>query len=186
MPRRKNTRELEVLGSLKDLTRDLALKELEDIGLEKVGKLEKLYGPKDARVIKAKFQAFFRAYSIVGTVRYAAQVCGLNYKTVNKIIKNNEKLRTRFEQAHDEFCQYLEQTAILRAVEKSDTLLQFILRANNPHKFSERLRLQTLTEEKEKPVTIIFGEMEAGQGDAEPNFLEAADDEGEEDDGEEG
>jgi hypothetical protein len=161
----------EELLSLLDESKNLALRELQSIGLDRVAKLERVYGPKDLRVKKAKLDAFFNAYAILGTVRYAAQVCGLNPKAVSKLIKNSDKYRQQFEASHDEFCQYLEQTAIIRAVKKSDSLLQFLLRANNPRKFSERMRIQALQDDNDEPLTIVFGECDNSDTSwHEPNY----------------
>lgn len=142
--------------------------DLQNIGLDKVAKLEKMYGPHDLRVVKERLNSFFRAYAILGTVRYAAQVCGLNPHKVKQLVQKSDKYSARFEQAHDEFCQYLEQTAVARAVTKSDQLLMFLLRANNPRKFSEKLRLQAITmeEKDDSPVQLVFGESSG----TEPNY----------------
>jgi hypothetical protein len=163
--------------------KNLVSKELEDIGLDKAIKLEKYYGKDDARVKKARLEAFFRAYSILGTVRYAAQVCGLNPKAVSRLIRKSEAYRAKFEQAHEEFCQYLEETAVIRALRKSDSLLMFLLKANNPKKFSERLRLQAIDDSANEPVTLQFGEWP--QGMEEPNYA-AIEKEVEEEDAEQG
>lgn len=158
--------------------KNLVSKDLENIGLDKVAYLEKHYGKDDYRVKKARLEAFFRAYSILGTVRYAAQVCGLNPRAVTRIIKESETYRARFEQAHEEFCQYLEQAAVIRALRKSDSLLMFLLKANNPKKFSERLRLQAIDDSANEPVKLQFGEWPAGM--PEPNYAAIEEEEGDE------
>lgn len=169
MSRHRDEEEEQEILSLVEESKSLALRELNNIGLDRVHKLERIYGKKDLRVVKAKLDAFFNAYAILGTVKYAAQVVGLNHKAVTKLIKNNEKYQQEFQVAHEEFCMYLEQTAIIRAVKKSDSLLQFLLRANNPKKFSERMRIQALTEQDDdKPLTIVFGEVDGSWH--EPNY----------------
>lgn len=151
------------------LTKDIVHRELKDIGLDRVAKLEKLYGKDDIRTKKAKVESFFRAYGVVGTVHYAAQIVGVSPKVMNKLIKSNDSYRERFELAHEEFTQHLEQVAIMRALKKSDTLLMFLLRANNPRKFSERMRIQALDKEDDTPLTLHFGEYDANW--EEPNYL---------------
>lgn len=171
LPRKEYTED--EARSLMITVSDLVSQELENIGLDKARKLERHYGKDDLRVKKAKMEAFLNAYSILGTVKFAAQVCGLNPRAVQKVIKNNEYYQKRFETAHDEFCQYLEQTAIVRALQKSDSLLSFLLRANNPRKFSERMRIQALTDDglNNSPVELVFGEYGADWD--EPNYLTA-------------
>lgn len=145
--------------------------ELENIGLDKVYRLERAYGKEDNRVKKAKMEAFFNAYAVVGTVKYAAVMCGLKPESVKKVIAKSDYYKARLELAHEEFCEMLEQTAIVRAVTKSDALLSFLLRANNPKKYSERMRIQAMSEDdiNKSPVQISFGEV--GAGWQEPNFL---------------
>lgn len=159
-------------ASVRAYVSDFVHRELQDIGLEKVAKLERMYGPDDKRTKKAKVDAFFRAYSIVGTVDFAAQIVGINPRLMTKLINDPDKPQwgRRFDQAHEEFCQYLEQTAIMRALAKSDALLMFLLRANKPRKFSERMRIQASTEDDNRsPVQIVFGEY--GSEWEEPNYL---------------
>ena len=170
-PKRKDEEDdYEEESSMLDTVKQFASKDLEDIGLQRAHRLEKAYGKDDLRVKKAKLECFFNAYAILGTVRYAAQVVGLNPKAVSKVIKNNPAYQARFEVAHDEFCEYLEQTAIVRAVSKSDSLLQFLLKAYNPRKFSERLRIQALEkkDDDDTPLTLTFGEYTPDW--TEPNF----------------
>jgi len=147
-------------ATMLDIVKQFNSKELKDIGLDRVIRLEKIYGRDDHRVKKAKLEAFFNAYAIVGTVRYAAQIVGINPKAVRRIINDSEYYQERFDLAHEEFSQYLEQTAIIRALTKSDSLLQFLLRANNPRKFSERLRVQALSNpQDDTPVILNFGDL---------------------------
>jgi len=170
-PRRKDEEdEYDEEQSMLDTVKQFASRDLEDIGLDRAHRLEKAYGKEDLRVKKAKLECFFRAYAVLGTVRYAAQVVGLNPTAVSKLIKNSKTYQDRFEVAHDEFCEYLEQTAIVRAVSKSDSLLQFLLKAYNPRKFSERLRIQALEkkDEDDAPLTLTFGEYTPDW--EEPNF----------------
>jgi hypothetical protein len=144
--------------------------ELQNIGLEKVEKLTKIYGKDDIRVKQAKVDSFFKAYAVLGTVRYAAQVVGVNPTVMTKLIKTTPQFKRRFEQAHEEFCQYLEQAAVVRAMQKSDSLLQFLLKANNPHKFSERLRLEAeANKSAQTPVSINFGYSDGND----PNYAQA-------------
>lgn len=176
-PRRKDDvddmpeERMDMLSAVKDF----AHKDLQHIGLERAMKLEKMYGKDDLRVKKAKLECFFNAFAILGTVRYAAQVVGLNPRAVAKVIKSSDKYKARFETAYEEFSEYLEQVAIVRAVTKSDSLLQFLLRASNPRKFSERLRVQAITDqaEKDEPLTLVFGEY--SQDWVEPNYLHTND-----------
>lgn len=156
----------EVRLSLRKGIMEVITEDLEDIGLEKVQKLIRMYGKDDLRVKKEKLECFFRAYAICGTVQFACQAVGLNPKVVGKLIRENEYYAARFDEAHDELCQYLEQVALVRAVQKSDTLLMFMLRANNPKKFSERLRLKAEDMEDTTPIQLVFyGDQEA------PNYL---------------
>lgn len=156
--------------ALLDQIKNFAHNELKHIGLDKVRKLEKELGRDHIKVKKAKLDCFFNAYAILGTVRFAAQVCGLNPRVVSKVIRSSKEYQERFELAHEEFAQYLEQTAIIRALNKSDSLLQFLMRAYNPKKYSERLRLQALTQQEEdtSPVQLMFGEVL--EDFVEPNF----------------
>jgi len=142
-----------------DLVKSFASRDLEHIGLNRAMRFKKAYGRDDLRYKKAILECFFEAYAILGTVRYAAQVCGLNPKKVSKLIKNNDTYKARFDVAHEQFCEYLEQVAVVRALNKSDSLLQFLLKANNPRKFSERLRIQALeAKDDDKPLNLVFGE----------------------------
>lgn len=169
------------MANIEDLTfldsvKHFVMKELNDdaLGLDQVKKLRKIYGKDDRRVKVARLDVFFRAYALVGTPAFAAQIAGLNRHSVEKLINSNARMKERFDQAHDEFCQFLEQAAIMRAFRKSDTLLMFELRANNPRKFSERFRIQTLGMGDDKPFNVVFGD-----GTASPNYATKKDEQDE-------
>lgn len=100
---------------------------------------------------------FLDAFAAIGTIAGAAQAASVGRRTHYGWMANDPDYRARFEAARDELVDSLEQEAIRRARDGvvkgvyhngtliatehqySDTLLIFLLKANRPDKFKDRI-----------------------------------------------
>ena len=83
---------------------------------------------------KTRQKRFLAAYRECGVIRRAAQVAGINHKNHYAWMKNPEYAKS-FKEADEDAVDALEYIARQRALEKSDTLLIFLLRAKCPEKY---------------------------------------------------
>ncbi len=75
-----------------------------------------------------------------GIVSAACKSAGVSRSLVYKTRDDDEKFAASWEAACDDACDTLEAVAVRRAVEHSDQLLMFLLKARRPEKFSDRTR----------------------------------------------
>ncbi len=101
--------------------------------------------------------SFLRAYARLGTIRNAARVIGFTRRCLVDALNSRPDFRLAFEDAKQEFIERMEDESIRRAVkginrgiyyqgvrvavekEFSDSLMQFLLKGNAPHKYRERI-----------------------------------------------
>ena len=93
----------------------------------------------DLRQAKTK-AAFLKAYSAAGFVGAAATAAGVSRTAVYEWKANDPDFSKAWERCEDEATSVLEDVALKRAMQKSDTLLIFMLKAKRPDKYREVLR----------------------------------------------
>jgi len=76
------------------------------------------------------------------TVTTAAAAAGIDRSTANRARKSDQEFNAAWTEAEEAGTDILEEAAIKRAMEFSDTLLLALLRARRPEKFMERQRLE--------------------------------------------
>ncbi|MEX0755882.1 MAG: hypothetical protein WD739_09450 [Actinomycetota bacterium] len=96
--------------------------------------------PKKRREAEPKWHArFLEVFRDTGNVRLAAQEAGVNRTTVYFARNNDREFRITMDEARDDAVDLLEAEAWRRATKGgSDTMLTFLLKANNPEKYRER------------------------------------------------
>ena len=88
---------------------------------------------------KARFLEVFASGTTVTT---AAAAAGIDRSTANRARKTDRDFNAAWTDAEEAGTDILEECAIKRAMEFSDTLLLALLRARRPEKFMERQRLE--------------------------------------------
>ena len=85
-----------------------------------------------------KKAAFLAAYMTTATVAGAARAAGINRETHYAWLKDDADYAAAFADAREAAIEHLEDVARRRAVEGSDTLLIFLLKAARPSVYRER------------------------------------------------
>ena len=124
--------------------------------------------------LKPRQTAYLAAYSILGSVMYAAKSAGISPGTVNNWQRNNEKFQEYYDIAEQAHAEYLEVEAQRRAVmgveedvwyqgEKvgkkrvySDNLLKFLLQGARPQKYRRQSKVEVKADGNSK-VQVNFG-----------------------------
>lgn len=113
-----------------------------DLYAKKIAKLKitekDLYngGPRDPEKIEKQMQAFLLAYLKYGVQGKAAAQAGTRARVIGTWCQNVPKFEELYREIEEDFTDNLEVEANSRALEKSDTLLQFLLKARRPEKFN--------------------------------------------------
>ena len=85
---------------------------------------------------------FLEVFASGTTVTTAAAAAGIDRSTANRARKTDPDFNAAWTEAEEAGTDILEEVAIKRATEFSDTLLLALLRARRPVKFMERQRLE--------------------------------------------
>ncbi len=83
-------------------------------------------------------KAFLETFAECGIVTAAAKVVGIRRDTVYSWRKDDPSFADAMDAAGDEATEALEGEARRRAMESSDTLLIFMLKANRPEKYRDK------------------------------------------------
>jgi hypothetical protein len=102
---------------------------------------------------EAKKSAFLKAFRCCGTVVDAAKSVRIARETVYLWRRNDPEFQKEFDQVNDDVVGILEDTAFSRAIEKSDALLMFLLKARRP-----RIYLNYLYEEPGNNAVKVFSD----------------------------
>lgn len=86
--------------------------------------------------LEAKMKLFLISYLKYGVISRACGTAGIKRKVYETWRKRIKKFDEVFREIDEEFTDKLEEEANRRALEKSDSLLQFLLRARRPEKFN--------------------------------------------------
>lgn len=115
------------------------------------------YKPEDMEVVMAMF---LEAYAACGSISHAAKIVGITPSSVYYRRKNDPAFKAAFESAQEMATHRMEDEAYRRAVfgvektkyhqgipvgverEYSDSLLQMLLKANDPDKYKERQKIE--------------------------------------------
>ena len=90
----------------------------------------------DAQIVELK-NIFLRAYEKKGLYHRSAEVAGLTAKELEELLKEDPAFKEEFEISKQRFTEGLEDVAVTKAkAGESDSLLQFLLRANKPEKYN--------------------------------------------------
>jgi hypothetical protein len=93
------------------------------------------------RIEFPKRRAFLQAYAIHGTVNAAAKLADVSPGSHYAWLGQDPEYREAFEFAQVLACDSLETEAVRRAMIGSDTLMIFLLKALNPAKYREQMRV---------------------------------------------
>lgn len=108
--------------------------------------------------LEAKMKLFLMGYLKYGVISRACALAGIKRQTFLVWKKNVDKFREVFEIIDQEYTDKLEEEANRRAMEKSDTLLQFLLRARRPEKFNPTYNVRADIETS--GVKLVFSDAE--------------------------
>jgi len=110
---------------------------------------------------------FLIAFSRTGVWSHSCERAGVSAAVIRSWLKKDKKFQKKFDQMQEKFVDTLEMVAVQRAVEKSDTLLLALLKANRPAKYRENVKLDADVKE-DKTVKIVFSADEVA--DMMPNY----------------
>ncbi len=97
--------------------------------------------PKKPKALKEnKKGPFLEAFSRIGTITGAAEWVGISRYAVMDWKKNDPAFLEAFNQAESSLTEKLESVAVDKALKGDNQLIQFLLRARNPQKFTERYK----------------------------------------------
>lgn len=108
---------------------------------------------KDRKELKVKF---LEAYSRCGSLHQAATLIGIKSRQVSRWRERDDEFAEAVEDAKMAFLGILESTAFDRAKESSDSLLQFLLRANDPMKYNPNLSIRAEAQAGEERATVVL------------------------------
>ena len=115
----------------------------------------------------AKKQAFLEAYRDLGTVSGAARRIGVHRQRLYAWRQADAAFAAQWAEVEAEVADDLEQEAIRRAKEGSDTLLIFLLKGLKPERYRERVEHHSGPEPVRVVITHVNDWRQATTGDAE-------------------
>jgi len=98
------------------------------------------------------------AYVTCGVIGKACDTAGVRRKTHYEWMAKHAKYRELFEELREKFVDGLEQVAIDRAMEKSDNLLMFLLKAERREKYGDRQDIALSGQMHKPPIQLVFAE----------------------------
>ncbi len=110
--------------------------------------------------IKELKNIFCKAYEKRGLYHRAAEVAGMTGSEVEELLKEDPEFAAEYEISKQRFVENLEDVAIKKSMAgESDSLLQFLLRANKPEKYNPSTALNVQPGAGAK-VMLMFSESE--------------------------
>jgi len=97
---------------------------------------------------------FLEALAEYGVVSYAADAANISRTHAYHVRKKNVAFRKAWDEALEKSVEKLEQEAHRRALNKSDTLLIFLLKSRKPEVYRERQ--ETIVSGGDKPVKVEY------------------------------
>lgn len=95
---------------------------------------------------------FLRALAECGNISAATRVAGINITTAYDHRNKDPVFAAAWDEAHEESIDALEGEARRRAMETSDTLVMFLLKANRPAKYRDNFRFNEMVEQLARAV----------------------------------
>jgi hypothetical protein len=100
---------------------------------------------------------FLAALRNSGNIRASCQAAGVSRQVVYDHRRRSAEFRQQWDEALEDAIDVLEAEARRRAMQSSDTLLIFLLKAHRPEKYSERVRLDVLIRQAAERVAAELG-----------------------------
>jgi hypothetical protein len=114
--------------------------------------------------------AFIDALRSTGNVRAACEAVGISRQAAYRWRRENTEFAAAWEQAIEDATDYLEEVARQRALETSDTLMIFLLKAHRPDKFRDthRIEFKHLSDDElvSRAKSLVGGIIAEGLGEA--------------------
>jgi len=111
----------------------------------------------DLATTKTFMSRVLQEYVKCGVIGTACDRAGVRRKLHDAWIENYPMYKEKYQEMKEVFIDGLEVTAIERAKEKSDTLLQFLLKANKPDKYGDKSQIE-MRGKIAAPITLVFNE----------------------------
>lgn len=127
---------------------------------EDVGDLPLTNGLKD---VENRMKVFLLGYIRYGVIGTACNLAGVKRRHFNDWRKYVPKFKEIFDEMEEQYTDILEQEANRRALEKSDSLLQFMLRARRPEKFNPTQMIKA--DLGDSGVRIVFSDSELSESE---------------------
>jgi hypothetical protein len=97
--------------------------------------------PKKSKAIKENKKApFLEAFARIGTISGAAEAVGISRYAVHDWKNNDPAFDEAFRQAETALTENLESVAVDKALKGDNQLIQFLLKARAPQKYTERYK----------------------------------------------
>lgn len=128
---------------------------MEDLALHKLTpkKEDEAYSEGEEYRFSATWvSAFLAALRESGNVRFSCETAGIARTTAYDARKLHPDFAKLWDVALDDACDQLELVARARAVEQSDTLMIFLLKAHRPEKYRERYDINMKVRKPPKPL----------------------------------
>lgn len=109
---------------------------------------------------------FLITYSRTGNITASCERAGVAPRLIRDWLSKDPKFKAKFDEMQEKFIDSLEMVAVQRAMDKSDTLLLALLKANRPTKFRDNVKLDADVKQ-DKTVRLVFSQDELG---AMPNY----------------
>lgn len=91
---------------------------------------------------------FLRVLRNTANVRAACNAAGITRAGAYKARKNDSEFEAEWEEALEDACDILEFVARRRALETSDGLLVFLLKAHRPERYADRLQVEQIVRKR--------------------------------------
>ncbi len=112
--------------------------------------------------VEKRMKIFLLAYLKYGVKTKARNKAGMSHPQLALWLEMCPGFKEKFDEIHEEFVDEMEYEANRRAMEKSDSLLQFLLRANRPEKFNPTYNVRANIE-SEGGIKLMFREDELNE-----------------------
>lgn len=85
---------------------------------------------------------FLRAFETTGTVVQACRAAGIDRRTAYRERQRNEEFALAWADIDEKVTETLERVALQRAIDGSDRLIEFLLRARRPETYRDNVRVE--------------------------------------------
>jgi hypothetical protein len=113
--------------------------------------------PFTAAELKSMMARVLQEYISCGVIGEAFTRAGLRTKVHYEWLEKYPSYKEKFEEIKEKFVDSLESEAIRRAKEKSDTLLQMLLKAHRPEVYGDKSKIE-MSGSVHAPIQLVFNE----------------------------